>query len=287
MKRGRWLRVGLGILVVAACAVSTSGARAQVGEPPPGTFTLDRMDESSRFGVQVSFDKMDNVDLSDGFVMRYDLYGQYVLPGRLFGFYGQLPFAHLFNFAGSGTDYTALANLDVGAFVLPTQRSDLILRLGLALPTASETSSRALTNYAAAFERLTDLLLTPPNYTTLRMSASTLQETGVAFFRADLGLDVVVDHPAANRGPTVFLRAKVAAGVRLAPLDLTAELVNLGGLTGTVNPGGITNRFFHTLAFGLSTRGTDQFHLGTVFPLDKTFRGDIWILSLGYQHAIN
>jgi len=24
-----------------------------------------------------------------------------------------------------------------------------------------------------------------------------------------------------------------------------------------------------------------------VFPLDKTFRGDIWIVSLGYQHAMN
>jgi hypothetical protein len=244
------------------------------------------MDESSRFGVQASFDKIDDVDLSDGFVMRYELYGQYVLPSRLVGFYGQLPFAHLFNFEGPGTDYTALANLDVGAFVLPTHRSDLILRLGLALPTASENTSRALTNYVASFERLTDVVLAAPNYTTLRMSASTLQESGIAFFRGDLGLDLAVDRPAASNGASAFLRANVAAGVRLAALDLAAELVNWAGLNGR-DPGGITNRFFHTLAFGLSTRGTDQFHMGTVFPLDKTVRGDIWILSLGYQHAMN
>jgi len=244
------------------------------------------MDESSRFGAQASFEKLDNVDLSDGFVMRYEVYGQYVLPSRLIGFYGQLPFAHLFDFDGAATDYTALANLDVGAFVLPTHGSDLILRLGLALPTGSESNSRALTNLVASFERLTDLVLAAANYTTLRMSASTLQETGIAFFRADLGLDVAVDRPANTNGTSAFLRANVAAGVRLAALDLAAELVNFGSLNGR-DPGGITNRFFHTLAFGLSTRGTDQFHIGTVFPLDKSLRGDIWILSLGYQHAMN
>jgi len=286
MRRGRWIDGVLGTLVVVTCAVTSSPARAQTGEPPPGTFTLDRMDESSRFGVQASFEKIDNVDLSDGFVMRYELYGQYVLPSHLIGFYGQLPFAHLFDFDGAGTDYNALANLDVGAFVLPTHRSDLILRLGLALPTASENSARALTNVVASYERITDLLLAIPNYTTLRLSASTLQETGIAFFRADLGLDVVVDRPSNRTGASAFLRANVAAGVRLAALDLTAELVNLGALNGP-DAGGITNRFVHTLAFGLSTRGTDQFHVGTVFPLDKSVRGDIWILSVGYQHAMN
>jgi hypothetical protein len=92
--------------------------------------------------------------------------------------------------------------------------------------------------------------------------------------------------PANNRAPNVFLRANVAAGVRLGAVDLAAEFVNVGGLDGTVT-GGIDNRFFHTLAVGLSTRGTDQFRIGTVFPLDKAFRGEIWILSLGYQHTMN
>ncbi|HEY8922747.1 MAG TPA: hypothetical protein VIU64_00130, partial [Polyangia bacterium] len=225
--------------------VTAPAARAQVGEPPPGTFTLDRMDESSRFGIQASLDKIDSVDLSDGFVMRYELYGQYVLPNRFVGLYGQLPFAHLFDFDGAATDYNALANLDVGAFVLPTHRSDLILRFGLALPTASENATRVLTNVVAAYERLTDLILAAPNYTTLRLSASTLQESGVAFFRADLGLDVAIDRPAGSTGGSTFLRVNVAAGLRLPVLDLAAELVNIGILSGG-NSDGITNRFLHT-----------------------------------------
>lgn len=274
-------------VVLAVAAVAASEANAQSVEPPPGTLTLDRMDGSSRFGIQVGFDKIDDVKLSDGFVMRYELYGQYVLPNRLVGLYAQVPFAHLFNFGSrDGTDYTALSNIDIGGFFLPTHRSDLIVRVGLALPTASENSIRHGANTISELERLTDLLLAAGNYTTLRLSVSTLQESGIAFLRGDLGFDLVVDKPANDRGPNVLLRANVAAGVRLGLVDLAAELVNLGGLDGTV-PGGIDNRFFHTLAVGLSTRGTDQFRIGTVFPLDKVFRGEVWILSLGYQHAVN
>jgi hypothetical protein len=273
--------------MVVAFAVAAGGfaaANAQSLEAPPGTLTLDRMDESARFGIQAGFDKIDDVKLSDGFVMRYELYGQYVLPNRLLGVYAQVPFAHLFDF--NGDDHTALSNIDFGGFFLPTHRSDLIVRVGLALPTASESSARRAVNLLAAFERLTDLLLAAPNYTSLRLSVSTLQERGVAFFRGDLGFDLVVDKPANDRGPSVYLRANLAAGARLGPVDLAAEFVNLGGLDGTVS-GGIDNRFFHTLGVGLSTRGTDQFRIGTVFPLDKGFRGEIWIVSLGYQHTLN
>ena len=33
------------------------------------------------------------------------------------------------------------------------------------------------------------------------------------------------------------------------------------------------------------TPGIDQFHFGVVFPLDSAFRGDAWVISLGYQRA--
>src|SRR3954471_19490712 len=197
-----------GIVAAVALAVATGGisvANAQALEPPPGTLTLDRMDESARLGIQVGFDKIDKVDLSDGFGMRYELYGQYVLPNRLLGLYAQVPFAHLFDF--NGGDHTALSNIDIGGFYLPTRRSDLIVRLGLAVPTASESLNRSLTNIFTGFERLTDLLLTAANYTSLRLSVSTLQESGIAFFRGDLGFDLVVDKPANNKGPSIYLRA--------------------------------------------------------------------------------
>jgi len=275
-----------GVLAATALVASLGGispARAQPDEqsPPPSTITLDRMDSSMRVGLQMGFDKIDRVNLSDGFVMRYEPYGQFVLPNRIVGLYGQLPIAHLFNF--NGPDATGVGNLDVGAFFLPFHDNALILRTGLALSTASTVNNEVATNILATYERLTDFLLVAPNYTTLRLSASTVQQSQSVFFRGDLGLDLAIDKPSAGRG--VFLHANAAVGVRASGVDLAVELVNLGVLDGTVN-GGITNRFFHTLAVGLRTRGADQFHAGMVFPLDQSLRGEIWIFSLGYQHAV-
>ena len=69
-------------------------------------------------------------------------------------------------------------------------------------------------------------------------------------------------------------------------VDITLELVNIGALNGNVT-GGITNRFFHTAGVSLRTQGENQLHIGSVFPLDSEFRGNIWIISLGYQRAMS
>jgi hypothetical protein len=153
----------------------------------------------------------------------------------------------------------------------------------VAFATSSTASNEEAANILAAYERLTDFMLVAPKYTTLRLSASTAQQSGSFFFRGDLGFDVVVDKPSGN-SPSIYLRANVAAGIRAPGVDLAAELVNVGALDGTVS-GGITNRFLHTLALGLYTRGANQFHAGMVFPLDEGLRGEIWIFSVGYQHA--
>jgi len=280
-----------GVMVVAlVLAARSSKANAatetdQTENPPPSFLTLDRMDEASRFGIQVGFDKIDRVGLSDGFITRAEIYGQYVFPESLGGVYLHVPFGHYFNFDGS--DHTSMGNVDLGGFILPTHGSDLILRVGLVLPTASDDDARVVTNVIGGYERLTDLLLVPNDHATIRVSASTLQERGALFFRGDFGFDLVMDKPSsAGDAPSVYVRANLAGGVHVDPVDLTLELVNWGALNGDVS-GGIENRFLHTLAAGLSTRGTDQFRLGTVFPLDKEVRGEIWIVSLGYQHATN
>jgi hypothetical protein len=269
-------------MLFAVTAGATSQAAAQ-GRPdaPPSTITLDRMDESARLGLQVGFDKLDRVKLGDGFAMRYEGYAQYVLPSGMVGLYGQLALSHLFNL--NGDDATGLSNLDIGAFFLPYGRSNFILRTGLILPTGADSGNSLGANVLTGFERQTDFLLIAPSYTTLRLAVSTVQESGTAFFRGDFGFDLVIDKPAGG-GSNVYLRANLAAGVRLPSVDLAVELVNVGVIDGDVQ-GGIENRFVHTLALGLRTRGTDQFHLGTVFPLDDNARGEIWILSLGYQHV--
>jgi hypothetical protein len=121
-----------------------------------------------------------------------------------------------------------------------------------------------------------------PNFTVLRLSLSTLQQSGAAFFRADIGADVAVDTPEGDQD-SAFGRVNLAVGLRASAVDVMLELVNHANLDGDYD---LEQRFIHTAAFGLRTRGHNQLHLGMVFPLDEGVRGDLWIVSLGFQHVI-
>ncbi len=279
--------VGLSVVFMGLLAGAAAPAAAQDVGTAPGTITLDRMDATSRLGVQLGFNKADEMKLSDGFGLRYEFYGQYILPNRNWGIYGALPLSRLFNFNDknfNGKDFSGTGNMDVGVIYLPTQRSDLILRAGIAISAASQGEG-LIPNAFTAYERTTDFILIAPDYTTLRVSASTIREDGPLFFRADLGLDLAIDKPSSGRG--VFVRVNAAGGVRTASnMDFAAELVNIAVLDGDVD-GGISERMMHTAAVGMRTRGIDQYHLGMVFPLDKQTRGEVWILSFGYQHTMN
>jgi hypothetical protein len=157
----------------------------------------------------------------------------------------------------------------------------LILRAGLAMSTATTSGDGVAANGVAGIERFTDFVLIAPHYTLLRVSASTVQQSGMAFFRGDFGFDIAIDKP--SGGDSLYMRANAAAGIRFPDVDLSAELVNWGDVDGS---GSLASRFFHTLSVGLRTRGANQFHIGSVFPLDDTLRGDIWIVSIGYQRAV-
>lgn len=253
-------------------------------DPLPGFMTLDRMDASSRAGVQGGWHKIDDVSIGDAFVVRLEPYGQYVLPNRAVGFYGRIPLAHQFVFGGD--DGTGLGNLELGGFFLPLHTSEWVLRAGLALPTASDGLANALANFDSRFERLTDFVLIGPSYTTLRVSGSTVRQWDNIYLRADVGLDGVVSKGGTATGATtVFGRANVAGAIRASGVDFTGELVNLVAFNGTSVPSGLTNHLLHTIAFGVRSPGQDQFHFGVVFPLDREFRGDAWVVSLGYQRA--
>jgi len=256
---------------------------------PPAFMTLDRADAFTRLGLQIAFATGDSVSLSDAFFMRFNPYGQYLFPGKTMGVYAQLPISHVFDFNGS--DATGVGNLEMGGIFLPMHSNDLILRAGLAVATSSDEGNfgGVVANAGSLYERLTDFVLLVPHFTTARLSASTVQQVGQAFIRADGGFDLVLDHSSTTTVtdvPTVFFRANVAGGIRIPDVDLVAELVNLAPVNGTVS-GGITGRFLHTAAIGARTTGENQLHLGMVFPLDQAARGDVWILSIGYQRAMN
>ena len=127
-----------GLASPAAAQSAPSGA--PLDDIAPSFATLDRMDNASRVGVQVGFYKVDDVDIDDVFLMRFDLYGQYVIPGHKMGLYGQLPISRAFVFLDEGESATGVGNLDAGVYGLPLGGNDLILRAGLMLGIASDLS---------------------------------------------------------------------------------------------------------------------------------------------------
>ena len=255
----------------------------------PAFLTLDRTGMTAHAGIQVGFSKLDEASLSDdGFFTRFNPYGQYMFPNRQVGIYGQIPISHAFAFGGAA-DTTGIGNLEMGGIYLPLGDSRLILRGGLALPTGSSLDNieDVITNTITAYERITDYVLIAPEYTTLRLSASTIRQMDMFFLRVDGGFDLVFSRPAATEdAPSAFFRANVAGGIRTTDVDFTLELANIAALNGE-DVDGITERFIHTAAIGARTRGENQFYGGAVFLLDEDSRGEIWILSLGYMRPFN
>jgi hypothetical protein len=280
-------RIVLAALVAGgAFACFTAPARAQgyyapAADSPPTFMTLDRADSATRIGFQTGFTKADEGFLTgtDAIGFRLNLFGQVVLPQRNIGLYGQLALSQIYVEGENGDGFS---NLEVGGYLLVGGRNDVILRFGAVLPTASESAEGVITNVTTAFERFTDFTMALPNFTVLRLSLSTLQQSGAAFFRADVGADLAIDTPEGDQD-SAFGRVNLAVGLRASAVDLLLELVNLANLDGDYD---VEERFVHTAAFGLRTRGQNQLHLGMVFPLDEELRGDLWIVSLGFQHAI-
>jgi hypothetical protein len=252
-------------------------------EPLPAFMTLDRIDANTRVAIQAGWQTIDNVSVGDASLVRLEPFGHFVFPNRAGGLYGRVPFVH--RFASGADDATAMGNLELGGFFLPTRNSEWIVRAGIAAGTASESLPRAAANFDSRFERLTDYVLVLPRATTLRLSGSTIQQWDKIFLRADLGLDTVLDKPSVPANLTsVFGRGNVAVGLRATGVDFTLELANLAAFNGDT-PSGLTGRLLHTAALSVRTPGVDQFHFGMVFPLDNAARGEVWILSLGYQRA--
>ena len=268
------------VAVGAALAAWLGVSRAALAQDDfaPSTLTLDRMDATHRVGIQLGFNKIPAISVGDGFALRGELYGQFLLPGRALGFYGQMPLARTFLSEGL-PDETGIGNVEAGTFYLPTGTARLVLRGGVTFGTGSELPG-ASASFATMFERLTDRIGAMPRTTALRISASTVREISILFVRADLGFDVAISN---QSNQDIYARANLAAGLRLPYVDLSGELVNLGILDGDFDSA--SDRFLHTFAVSLRTRGVNQLYLGYITPLDANLRGEIWTIALGYQRA--
>jgi hypothetical protein len=214
--------------------------------------------------------------IGDGFGTRFEAYFQYVLPFRAIGIYAHMPVSYWSN--SNGDDQHGIGNPELGAYYMPGGKQILIFRGGFTIGTASDSIGGLFSNGYSQYARLTDVVDLAPKTTAVRLSVSSFLTFAMLFVRGDFGFDFRLS----TKGQSdAFMHLNGALGLRVPFVDLTAELVNSGGLNGDDS---FTDRFRHTVAFMLRTRGRNLLHLGLILPLDGDSRGN-YTVSLGFQHA--
>ncbi len=253
-------------------------------EPLPAFMTLDRIDANTRVGIQLGWQTIDDVSVGDASLVRLEPFGHFVFPNRAGGLYGRVPFVH--RFASNADDAHRHGQPGAGR-LLPSHPQVRMDRAGGDRGGNRVRERPQSDRQPGQPVRTADRLRSGPSpaTTTLRLSGSTIQQWDKIFLRADVGIDAVLDKPSVPANATsVFGRGNVAVGLRAPGVDFTLELVNLALFNGDT-PSGLTGHLLHTAAISVRTPGVDQFHFGMVFPLDNAARGEVWILSLGYQRA--
>ncbi|HEY1549191.1 MAG TPA: hypothetical protein VGG28_15305 [Kofleriaceae bacterium] len=249
---------------------------AVYADEAPGFVTLDRGDATSRVGVEASFELPNSSGLTDGggeTALRFEVHGQYVDPGLRVGGYAQVPISYVSSGdGGENQSGTGFGDAEIGALYVPRVNDNfsIVLRAGLALPTASENSNNELASLIGSFSRMTDFYLAIPHGTSLRLAVSPLWRSGMVFARADVGIDINLDDDN-NGGPAAdkVVRLNGAVGVDLGQFSVSLESVNIcdvpanGEMISTgeqwINEGAVAGRL---------RTGNFQPYAAVVFPLD-------------------
>lgn len=156
----------------------------------PVFVTLDRQDLESRAGAEVSLVSLEN---NDDALYRLDVHGHYVNAATRAGGYLALPLSYI----TGDTKNAVLGNLEVGGIYVPdvgSATTDLVLHVGVLLPTAREQGAGAFVGVAGGYARPTDIYQTLPETTALRIGVSPLiRVSPTTTLRIDTGLDVDID----------------------------------------------------------------------------------------------
>jgi hypothetical protein len=211
---------------------------------PDHFVTLDRQDDSSRAGVEVSkvfYDGNNNGDLSG---MRFDLHGQYVTPNAI-GVYLSVPIGY----ASAGNEsHGALGDVEVGGIFIPQLSSSdfkLVLHGGITLPTQSKDMNPFTTSALTVWPRITDFYQIVPEGFSLRLGVSPLIKSGQVFFRGDFGVDANLSEAQGTDAKTM-IRVNAGMGVDLGVASIMVESANvyLNDNNGTwINTGALSARF--------------------------------------------
>lgn len=227
---------------------------------------MDRMGPASFAGVRGDMTRLRGADED---LARLEIYGQ--LENRGLGLYGSIPTA--FVIPDVGENNAALGNIEVGGFLM---NRGMVLRVGVALPTATADDNNGPVLAKNIWPRLTDQVQMLPDVTAIRMSLSPSAGDGLWFFRADMGIDITLPDNGAQQWDTLY-RANLGIGLELSGITLTAEMINASSTTYF----GGEDRFRHTAAFS-ARHG--MLYAGYAVPLDDSV--DVITLTIGVERAL-
>jgi hypothetical protein len=256
-----------GWLVVTITAMASTALAQPAPSATPGFVTMDRFDETSRAGGEISYLFPHNAGDQSVTAMRFEGHGQYVDPASGFGGYAQLPLSYV---SGGGQSETGVGDLEVGGIYCPRLTSPnvaLVIHAGLTLPTGSTDFNSLEANLVGSLARLDDFYDIVPHGLSLRIGVSPIVRSGNVFARLDLGFDSNISGYEGTNVESV-LRVNVGGGVDLGTVALMAELVNIHANTNS-NPGSTGDQWLNEAAVSARMRsGNVQPYLALVLPID-------------------
>lgn len=211
------------IRVFAFCALLPSLAAA---DERGAYVSLDRQGTDNVIGVAVSghmFTSEEENPFVPDFALRENVYGRYVHASG-FGGYGQMSVSHAF---GGEESTNGVGNLELGGlYVLRTGAADVIFRVGLALPTASDSLECMFTNAFGTLDWLHDAALIAPNTLWIRPGVAARFGSAKLFAQLDAGIDVPIETSDGQGATSPLFHANAGVGTTQGKLTFTGELAN-------------------------------------------------------------
>jgi hypothetical protein len=258
-------------VTTAGVAQPTTELAAQDPAEGPGFVVIDRLDASSRAGVQLSYLGLAGDAPDKPTLLRVLAQARYVDKATRFGGYIQVPFAYA-SAVGMSDSITDLGNIEIGGIFAPrlgVPGLGLVLHAGVTLPTG-ESGEAAVVGTLENFLALPELYNSLPRATTIKLGVSPLVRHGIGFARLDLGLDWNIDAKDSNVGKGIHFNA--GAGLDFGPAAVMLESENLTLLDERDTSNGATSRTATLNALAFSARlsqGPVLPYIAVVIPLDK------------------
>jgi hypothetical protein len=248
------------------------------GEMQPAFSTMDLSRTSTAMDVQLVHTRF--TEGGEGHLVH--LFGQYQ-PAR-WGGYAQFVGGQL-DSSGEASTLSKMVGEAGATYEWPLRDTTMVLRAGAFAPLAADDTAGFRAAAQMSYGRLTDVAMTFPRTAGGRGSASLVGSYGMGVYRADLGVDALVDigsgdrHPRLDSSWALLARANVAGGLRFGDVAMSVEFVSVGMVTA---PRERQERFAHGAAGSVALLGRRVAACGAVStPLDLRARGKALAVLLG------